>query len=258
MTRFKLTLEYVGTRYRGWQIQKNARTVAGELHRAVKAVAGREPGELYGSGRTDAGVHALHQVAHLDLETRLAPTQLLWRINEELPADINVLTLEPAARRFHARHAAVARSYLYQIARRRTALAKPFVWWVKDALNAGAMAKAARHFEGLHDFQSFTDQDPEDGSTKVKVESVEVREEGALILIRIVGSHFLWKMVRRMVGVLAEVGRGALDQTDVVHFLSGPSEAVAPLTAPPSGLFLERVLYEGDPRPGPMHPVITL
>jgi tRNA pseudouridine38-40 synthase len=125
MPRFKLTLEYVGTRYRGWQIQKNARTVAGELHQAVKTVAGRDPGELYGSGRTDAGVHALHQVAHLDLETRLPPAQLLWRINEELPADINVLALEPAAHRFHARHAAVARSYLYQIARRRTALASP-------------------------------------------------------------------------------------------------------------------------------------
>ena len=258
MTRFKLTLEYVGTRYRGWQIQKNARTVAGELHRAVKTVAGREPGEMYGSGRTDAGVHALHQVAHLDLDTHLAPPQLLWRINEELPTDINVLALEPAARRFHARHAAQARSYLYQIARRRTAFGKPFVWWVKDALDARAMARAAGLFEGLHDFQSFTDLDPEDASTKVKVESVEVREEGALILIRIVGSHFLWKMVRRMVGVLAEVGRGALHDDDLARLLREPSDAVAPLTAPPSGLFLERVLYDGDVGPGPLRAVLWL
>ena len=258
MPRFKVTLEYVGTRYRGWQIQKNARTVAGELHRAVQTVAGREPGELYGSGRTDAGVHALHQVAHLDLETRMPPARLLWRINEELPADINVLTLEPAAHRFHARHAAVARSYLYQIARRRTALGKPFVWWVKDALDPAGMAAAALEFEGLHDFQSFTDQDPEDGSTKVKVESVHVREEGALILIRIVGSHFLWKMVRRVVGVLAEVGRGALSREDVERFLREASDEPAPLTAPPSGLFLERVLYEGDPGLGPMRAVLAL
>jgi tRNA pseudouridine38-40 synthase len=258
VTRFKVTLEYVGTRYRGWQIQKNARTVAGELQQAVRTVAGREPGELYGSGRTDAGVHALHQVAHLDLETQLAPAQLLWRINEELPADINLLALEPAARRFHARHGAVARSYLYQISRRRTALGKPFVWWVKDALDGKAMARAGRLFEGLHDFQSFTDQDPEDGSTKVKVESVEVREEGALILIRIVGSHFLWKMVRRMIGVLAEVGRGDYDDDDVRQLLRGPSDAPARLTAPPSGLFLERVLYEGDPRLPPMRAVLPL
>jgi tRNA pseudouridine38-40 synthase len=258
MARFKVTLEYVGTRYRGWQVQKNARTVAGELQRAVRAAAGREPGELYGSGRTDAGVHALQQVAHLDLETRMPPGQLQWRINEELPPDINLLALEPAARRFHARHAAVARSYLYQIARRRTALGKPFVWWVKDALDAAAMARAARRFEGMHDFQSFTDQDPEEGSTRVSVTSVDVREDGALILVRILGSHFLWKMVRRMVGVLAEVGRGALAADDVARLLRTPSEAVAPLTAPPSGLFLERVLYEGDPPPGPLRPVLSL
>jgi tRNA pseudouridine38-40 synthase len=258
MTRFRLTVEYVGTRYRGWQIQKNARTVAGEIHQAVRTVAGREPGELYGSGRTDAGVHALHQVAHLDLETHLSPPQLLWRLNEELPADINLLALEPAARRFHARHAAVARSYLYQIARRRTALGKPFVWWIKDALDAKAMARAGRLFEGLHDFQSFTDRDPEDGSTKVKVTSVDVVEEGALILVRIVGSHFLWKMVRRMVGVLAEAGRGDYDEDDVRELLRAPSEAPARLTAPPSGLFLERVLYEGDPALPPVRAVLQL
>src|SRR5437762_1957053 len=127
MARFKLTIEYVGTRYRGWQIQKNARTVAGALQEAVRAAAGREAG----------------------------------------------------------------------------------------ALDAPAMARAARRFEGLHDFQSFTDQDPEEGSTRVRVTAVEVAEVGALVLVRIVGSHFLWKMVRRMVGVLAEVGRGALDERDV-------------------------------------------
>jgi len=110
----------------------------------------------------------------------------------------------------------------------------------------------------MHDFQSFTDQDPEEGSTRVQVESVEVREEGALILIRILGSHFLWKMVRRLVGVLAEVGRGALGEDDVARLLRGPSDAVAPLTAPPSGLFLERVLYEGDAPPGLLRPVLTL
>ncbi|HUG54098.1 MAG TPA: tRNA pseudouridine(38-40) synthase TruA [Vicinamibacteria bacterium] len=258
MPRFRLTLEYVGTRYRGWQVQKNARTVAGELRQAVRTAAGREPGELYGSGRTDAGVHALQQVAHLDLETRLAPAELLWRINQELPPDINVLLLQPAGRRFHARHAATARSYLYQIARRRTALGKPFVWWVKDGLSAPAMAEAAERFVGLHDFASFTDQDPEEGSTRVRVQSVEVREDGSLILIRILGSHFLWKMVRRMVGVLAETGRGTLGADDVARLLRERSDAPARLTAPPSGLFLERVFYEGDDGIGPLRPVLAL
>ena len=258
MTRYRLDLEFVGTRYRGWQVQANARSVQGELQRALTEAAERPPRELYGSGRTDAGVHALHQVAHADLETRLRPDRLLWRVNEALPADIHVLDLRPADRRFHARHSALGRSYLYQVSRRRTAFAKPFVWWVKDALDTRPMAEAARSFQGLHDFRSFTDKDPEEGSTKVKVDSVEVAETGALVLVRIRGSHFLWKMVRRMVGVLVEVGRGALPPGEVELLLRQASRAPAALTAPPSGLFLEKVLYEGDPPPGPLAPVFPL
>lgn len=259
MRRYRLDLEYVGTRYRGWQIQKNARSVQGELQQAIAEVTGAEPRELYGSGRTDAGVHALQQVAHADLETRLRPDQLRWQINEALPADVNVTDIQPADRRFHARHSALARAYLYQVSRRRTAFAKPFVWWVKDALDAAAMAEAAKAFQGMHDFQSFTDLDPEDGSTRVLVESVELAESGALILLRIHGSHFLWKMVRRMVGVLVEVGRGGLSARDVAAMLVQPSETPARLTAPPSGLFLERVIYQGEPAsPGPLNPVFPL
>src|SRR5690349_22154976 len=129
--RFKLTIEYAGTRYSGWQIQKNARTVQGELARAIADVAETADFELYGSGRTDAGVHALAQVAHLDVHTTLPPATLRRRINDELPSDINVLDVTPVRHRFHARHDAVARSYVYQLSRRRTAFAKPFVWWVR-------------------------------------------------------------------------------------------------------------------------------
>ena len=130
MPRFKLTIEYAGTRYRGWQIQKNARTVQGELARAVTEVTGRERFDLHGAGRTDAGVHALAQVAHLDIATTLPPATLAARLNESLPADVNVRRVETTDHRFHARRDAVARRYVYQLARRRTAFAKPFVWWV--------------------------------------------------------------------------------------------------------------------------------
>src|SRR5205085_10912781 len=146
--RFKLTIEYAGTRYSGWQIQKNARTVQGEIDRAVRSVSGRKDFELYGSGRTDAGVHALAQVAHLDVVTTLPAESLRRRLNDELPADINILAAEPVPHRFHARHDAVARRYLYQIARRRTAFAKPYVWWVKDPLDADVMRTAAQGFVG--------------------------------------------------------------------------------------------------------------
>jgi tRNA pseudouridine38-40 synthase len=258
MARFRLAIEYAGTRYSGWQMQKNARTIQGELHRALREVTGRADFELYGSGRTDAGVHALLQIAHLDLETRLPPESLRRSVNDALPHDIHLLALDQVSRRFHARHGAVGRSYLYQIARRRTALAKAFVWWVKDALDAGRMAEAAAHLVGLHDFQSFTDADPDQGSTRVLLDAVDVGEDGDLILVRVQGSHFIWKMVRRIVGVLVEVGRGAMTADDVRRLLREPSEIPARLTAPPSGLFLERVLYEGDPRDWPLRPAVPV
>src|SRR5499426_1922779 len=125
--RFKLTIEYAGTRYSGWQIQKNAKTVQGEIERAINAATGERDFELYGSGRTDAGVHALAQVAHLDVSTPLSADLLRRRLNDDLPADINILAATQVPHRFHARHDAVARRYVYQIARRRTAFAKPFV-----------------------------------------------------------------------------------------------------------------------------------
>ncbi len=148
MARFKLVIEYAGTRYSGWQIQKNARTVQGEIDRAIREVTGRREFELYGSGRTDAGVHALAQVAHLELYTNVPPETLRRRINDELPADIHILSVDKVPHRFHARHDAVSRSYLYQISRRRTAFGKPFVWWIREPLNLDAMRAAARAFTG--------------------------------------------------------------------------------------------------------------
>jgi tRNA pseudouridine38-40 synthase len=260
MARFRLDIEYVGTRYSGWQAQKNARTVQGVLNDAVREVSGRRDFASYGAGRTDAGVHALQQVAHLDLETRLLPPALRRALNDVLPADVNLMRVEKVTRQFHARHSAVARAYLYQISRRRTAFGKPLVWWIKDPLDVEALAAAARVFEGLHDFASYSDArgGKQERDARVKIERVQVVEAGELLLVRVLGSHFLWKMVRRMVGVLAEVGRGGLAATDAERFLREPSDVPATLTAPPSGLFLERVLYEGDAPPGEVRPVLNL
>lgn len=258
MPRFKLVIEYAGTRYSGWQVQKNARTVAGELRSAVGNATKKREIEIYGSGRTDAGVHALGQVAHLDVETTLAPEPLRLAINDALPPDIHVLSLERARPRFHARHDAVGRSYLYQISRRRTAFGKPYVWWIKDDLDIGRMRAATKLFRGMNDFTSFTDPSSEEGSTKVLLQEVTVVESGALLLARLRGSHFLWKMVRRIVGVLVEVGRGKLDEGSVKKFLSTKSTVPATLTAPPSGLFLERVFYEGEVPDHPLVPILTV
>src|SRR5882672_9113490 len=160
MPRFKLTIEYAGTKYSGWQIQKNARTVQGEIDRAVRTVTGRKDFELYGSGRTDAGVHALAQIAHLDVSTTAPAEALRRRLNDELPADINILAATQVPHRFHARHDAVARRYLYQVARRRTAFAKAYVWWVREPIDAARMRDAARALVGMRDFRSFAADDP--------------------------------------------------------------------------------------------------
>jgi tRNA pseudouridine38-40 synthase len=256
--RFKLTIEYDGTRYSGWQKQPAIRTVQGELETAIRQALETPKFEFQGSGRTDAGVHALAQVAHLDARTSPAPDTLRIRINDALPADIAVLSVERASPTFHARHDAVGRTYLYQISRRRTAFGKRFVWWVKDPLDVVRMREATVPFVGMRDLQSFTDDDPDEKSTKVLINDLKVSEAGGLILIRIDGSHFLWKSVRRIVGILAEVGRGALTPAAVPLMLESRSDTVARYTAPPSGLFLARVYYRGDATLKTIHPLLTI
>jgi len=249
MPTYRLTVEYEGTRYRGWQEQQNARSVAGELKRAV-IDAGGDVVELGGAGRTDAGVHALHQVAHLRLRASVDPNRFRLAVNDALPHDIHVLAMRKAQDRFHARHVAVLRSYVYQISRRRTALAKRHVWWIKRGLDPARIERAAACLPGMNDFANFCERPQDQSSTRVLVERAEVASDGALILVRLAASHFLWKMVRRVVGSLVRVGAGELNQRDFEALFRGGTIrglTTAESTAPPSGLFLERVLYADDP-----------
>ena len=261
MPTWKLELEYEGTRYRGWQIQHNAKTIQGEMQDAARQLFATKP-EIYGSGRTDAGVHAISQIVHLkvaELQKNITPRQIQYGFNDVLPHDINILKVTNAPDSFHARHDAVARYYLYQISTRRTAMAKNFVWWVKDDLDARAMQQAAHMLVGKHDFASFSESD--DGkkqSTLVKVEQAEVFIDGDLICFRIGASHFLWKMVRRIVGMLAEVGRGNLTYDSFERLLKFKSDVPAKFTAPPSGLFLEKVIYPGDKPPSAPKAIVSV
>jgi len=256
--RLKLTIEYAGTRYSGWQIQKNAKTVQGEIERAITTATDQNEFELYGSGRTDAGVHALAQVAHLDIRSTMPPETLRRRINDELPADINVLRIDKVRHSFHARHDAIGRTYIYQISRRRTAFAKAYVWWIKEDLDLARMRAVAARFVGFHDFRSFSDSDPHQGSTEVLLERLDLVEAGDLIVVRVDGSHFIWKLVRRLVGVLVEAGRGGLTADEAAALLTSDSPMPARLTAPASGLFLAAVRYKGDEKPQAIAPVISL
>jgi tRNA pseudouridine38-40 synthase len=250
MPNWKLEIEYEGTRYRGWQIQHNAKTVQGELLQAARQLFS-ERVEVAGSGRTDAGVHAIQQIAHLkapyELKANITPRQIQHGFNDILPHDINILKVTNAPENFDARKHAIQRYYLYQISTRRTAFAKNFVWWIKDTLNVAEMQEAAALLVGRHDFYSFHEQDEEKkSSTLVTVNQAEIFTDGDLICFRIGASHFLWKMVRRIVGMLAEVGRGNSSVKDFERLIKFQSNAAAKFTAPPSGLFLEKVVYKGE------------
>jgi len=246
MAKFRLVIEYDGTRYAGWQLQKGSKSIQGAILDSCRDLFGDTPIELYGAGRTDAGVHATGQTAHLAVETDLPPLRIRYGINDRLPADISIISVSGADDKFHARHDAVARSYIYQISRRRTALGKKYVWWIKDNLDAAYMNEVAAMFEGQKDFRSFTDTELEAGSTKTEILYSRVSVHRDIVLFHVIGTHFLWKQVRRMTGVLVEAGRGKLQKKDVAGFLREHSDIPAKLTAPPSGLFLEKVYYKGE------------
>jgi tRNA pseudouridine38-40 synthase len=254
MPTWKLIIEYEGTRYSGWQEQKNSRTVAGELRQAAERFFGQQV-EIAGAGRTDAGVHALGQVVRMISRKAAKPQDLTRGLNDELPADINILSTEQVSPRFDPRRDAITRYYLYQISTRRTAFAKRFVWWVKDPLDLAAIGEAVGLLAGRRDFSSFSERRGDEKSTIVVVNHAEIGMAGDLMLFRIAASHFLWKMVRRLVGTLVEVGRGNISVVSFRGLLDRVSDpksikpySVAAHTAPPSGLFLERVVYEPEAR----------
>jgi tRNA pseudouridine38-40 synthase len=245
MPTYRLTIEYEGTKFAGWQVQAQGRTVQGVLLEALRAATGEREIDLQGAGRTDAGVHALAQVASLRCRRAFDERRLLAALERDLPADLAVLSLTAAPRSFHARHDAIARAYRYQLARRRSAFGKRVTWWVGD-LDIAGMCAAAASFVGRHDFAAFAKRAQDAESTLVEVEACELAEAGPLVVVRLVASHFLWAQVRRMVGALVAVGRGEARPTDVARWLDG---AVPPpaLAAPAAGLFLEAVRYRGEP-----------
>jgi len=245
MPTYRLTIEYDGTKFAGWQVQASGRTVQGVLLEALRELTGERGVDLQGAGRTDAGVHALGQVASLRCRARLEPRRALAALERGLPADLAVLDLAEAPRSFHARHGATARSYRYQLARRRSAFGKRFTWWVGD-VNPAAMRRAAAAFVGRHDFAALSKRARDAESTLVEVERCEVAEAGDLVEIRIVASHFLWSQVRKMVGAMVVVGRGEAGPGAVAAWLAGTAPPPA-LAAPAAGLFLEAVRYPGEP-----------
>lgn len=254
---YRLHLEYDGGRYQGWQRQgerqtaAGVKTITGSLER-VLAQESLRPLALMGSGRTDAGVHALDQVAHLHLPKEGAPTaeRLLRLLNDGLPHDIVVTRALPCPPTFHARHDALSRTYLYCLALRRSAFAKPWIWWHKRPLDLPRLEAAIAGFEGFHDVSAFADLEPDD-DPRCKIEECSLHKEGSLVLMRIRASHFLRRQVRRMVGAAVACAGGACPPSELSRDLARPTQAAnlrwAEQAAPSAGLFLAQVRYPGDP-----------
>ncbi|HXU13169.1 MAG TPA: tRNA pseudouridine(38-40) synthase TruA [Candidatus Binatia bacterium] len=241
----RLLVEYEGSRYAGWQVQEQQRTVAGEIQGAIRAALQETP-KLIGAGRTDQGVHAEGQVANFYSRSTLAPPQIADALNQVLPADINILEARDVPATFHARHDALARRYRYQIASRRSAFFKRLIWWVRQPLLHQAMEEATRGLVGRHDFSSFADRSGEIAEPRVQVFAASLRRGEFLTSFTIEADHFLPRMVRRVVGVLVQIGLGNLPPEAVGRFLAETVDDPAQWTAPSSGLFLERVLYPGE------------
>lgn len=242
MRNIRLLVEYEGTRYAGWQWQKAQRTVAGEILEAIAATL-EGTDKLIGSGRTDQGVHAEGQVANFYTRSSVPTPEIAARLNDHLPADINILTAEEVPMTFHARHDATARRYRFQIAQRRSAFFKRLIWWVRQPLQLEAMQQAARALPGRHDFTSFADRSAPITEPRVRVFEAGFKRGEFLTSFTIEADHFLPRMVRRVVGVLVQIGLGTLPPEAIGRFLSEVVDDPAQWTAPPSGLFLERVVY---------------
>jgi tRNA pseudouridine38-40 synthase len=250
MRNLKLTLAYDGTEFAGWQVQPNAPTVQGTLASAI----GRLTGEKVlpqGSGRTDAGVHALAQVASFATASSIPTENWVKALNDILPASIRVVEAAEAPPDFHARKSAQAKTYRYGIY--RGAICSPlrarYVWHFPFPLDEGAMAAAAKLVVGEHDFTSFAAVDPERGLEGLPVSNVrrvffsDWERDGEDLVYTIRGNGFLHHMVRNLVGTFIQVGKGTLAPSDIGKILSVCERSAAGATAPASGLFLVSVEY---------------
>jgi tRNA pseudouridine38-40 synthase len=246
VTRYKLTVEYDGGPFYGWQKQDDVPSVQGALERAAQALDGRKV-VVQGAGRTDAGVHALGQVAHLDLERELAPDRVRDALNHHLrPDPVAVLLAEEVDEDFHARFSAIARHYLYRISARRPPLTldKGHLWRVPRKLDWQAMERAAQALLGQHDFSTFRDSYCQAKSPVKTLDRCDVLRIGDEIQIICEARSFLHSQVRSMVGSLVEVGFGKWDEQDFEDALHACDRAACGPVAPPDGLYLTKVLYE--------------
>ena len=244
MPTFKITLEYDGTQYHGWQVQPTLPTIQGTIEAAIRKVVQQDV-DVVGAGRTDAGVHALGQVAHFSTTARLTDEEWHRALNGLLPPDIAVLAVEQVPETFHARFSAKSKLYRYQILTRvhRSALSRSKVLHYPYPLDLAPMQEASRALVGTHDFSSFQGSPTDTENPVCTITRLTIERFGDEIRFEVEANRLLKQMVRNIVGTLLEVGRGKLKAGDVAEILAAKDRTKAGPTAPAHGLYLVRVDY---------------
>ena len=245
MRNFKMIVEYDGTAYCGWQRQENGLTIQQVLEEAIKLITGQKIAVI-GSGRTDAGVHALNQVAHFKSNSRLPLNNIYRGMNSVLPPDIVVKEMEEVAGEFHAQHDVKSKVYVYKICnqRLRPALGRNFFWFIRFPLDLEKMREASRFLIGTHDFSCFCASGTHVKDRVRTIIDMEIKTgDDGLIEIKLESHGFLKYMVRNIIGTLVEVGRGKRKPEEMKPIIESRDRTIAGITAPAFGLFLKEVKY---------------
>lgn len=245
MTNYKAIISYDGNPYNGWQKQGNTKnTIQERLENVLQSIVG-EYTEIHGSGRTDAGTHAIGQVINFHINWNKSANELMDTINSKLPETIAILSIEEVDNRFHSRLNAKSKIYTYTIWNSSVppVFARKYSFWVKDKLDIDAMKKASNYFIGEHDFKSFTALKKTKKSTKRNIFNIDFVEDNEKIIISFHGNGFLYQMVRILIGTLIEVGEGKKNASDIPSIIENKNRETAGFTAPSHGLQLTEVFY---------------
>lgn len=244
---YRMIIQYDGSRYRGWQRQRSTSdTIQGRIEQVLSRQFGREI-TIDGAGRTDAGVHALAQVANVHLVEELLPEELQQILNMYLPEDIRIEKVVVAGERFHSRLNATGKQYEYHLLKNGgyDVFQRKYSWQMTQELDVEQMRKGASLFIGQHDFSAFCAKASKKKSTIRQVREITIKEEKNQIILRFTGNGFLYNMVRIMTGTLVEIGQGKRTVDSVMQALQSGDRKLAGETAPPQGLFLTKVMYDG-------------
>ncbi len=244
MRNIKLTIEYDGKEFNGWQKQPNKLNIQGEIERAIEEITGEQV-DLYGSGRTDAGVHSLGQVANFKTNSKLPIEKVAIAINSKLKKSIRIKKAEEVSENFHSRYNCHKKKYRYIInnSSQGSAIYRGLEYHVSQKLNVEEMKKAIKFFEGEHDFKAFKSSGTSSKSSVRTIYNAELKQNGERIIIELTGNGFLYNMVRIISGTLLEVGLGNIKAEDIPNIIENKDRKMAGKTLPPHGLYLVEVMY---------------